>query len=288
MNEEIIKNALIGAVVGLLLLFLFKTPKHKKTKPVGEPTMPEMNKFKYEVPLSPFDRWAVRLALAGAALGVFAAWGQGSIQIGFIIGLSIPFVLIGLVVGFVIDALVKPSSSNKRESFAPKKIPDKELFVGKNHSRIPMLTTPAVRDRDPSSMPSPTKPATFKNIVNKIQLNSADGTVTPIAPHQQHLKTWYESEFGIGQKTSDLYLMHYEIRRQTSPEIGYQVLYSHPRKEGQQVPQFISAEVIDKPMISGNFVKSACPKCNIVCTAELGQSIYFGCHGCKFTWWQKQ
>jgi hypothetical protein len=102
------------------------------------------------------------------------------------------------------------------------------------------------------------------------------------------LKGWYESEFGIGQKTSDLYLMNYEIRRQSTPEAGYQVLYSHPRKEGQQVPRFIPSAEIDKPQILGNQVTSLCPTCNTRCAAQLEQVSYFGCRECKSTWWQKR
>lgn len=113
-------------------------------------------------------------------------------------------------------------------------------------------------------------------VVNKIK----DEVVT--------LKKWYESEFGIGEKTSDLFLMSYEVQRQFRPESGYQVLYSHPRKEGQHIPKFIPAAEIDKPLISGSTVTSLCPSCNARTAAQLDQVSYFRCRECKFTWWQKE
>ena len=121
----------------------------------------------------------------------------------------------------------------------------------------------------------------------------AQRPITPKIVHEPQieipqLKNWYESEFGIGQKTSDLYLMHYEVRRQIVPETGYQVLYSHPRKAGQQVPRFIPSAEIDKPQILGNQVTSLCPTCNTRCAAQLEQVSYFGCRECKSTWWQKR
>jgi hypothetical protein len=102
------------------------------------------------------------------------------------------------------------------------------------------------------------------------------------------LKKWYESEFGIGEKTSDLFLMSYEVRRQFRPDSGYQVLYSHPRKEGQHIPKFIPATEIDKPLISGSTVTSLCPSCNTRAAAKLEEASYFACRKCKLTWWQKR
>jgi hypothetical protein len=114
-----------------------------------------------------------------------------------------------------------------------------------------------------------------------IVINKVQNEVTP-------LKKWYESEFGIGEKTSDLFLMSYEVQRQFRPESGYQVLYSHPRKEGQQIPKFILALEIDKPHISGGTVTSLCPSCNTRAAAKQDEVSYFSCRECKFTWWQRK
>jgi hypothetical protein len=53
------------------------------------------------------DRWAFKLAMGGIAMGIFAALGQGYVEIGFMIGFAIPFALIGGVVGIIIDIFKK-------------------------------------------------------------------------------------------------------------------------------------------------------------------------------------
>lgn len=111
---------------------------------------------------------------------------------------------------------------------------------------------------------------------------------SPSKPAVEPLKTWYESEFGLGQKEGELYLMHFEIERKGPPDAGYKILYTHPRKEGQQIPRFVPEAMVEKLLISGRTVTSSCPKCNARCSGELDQSIYFGCRKCGFTWWQRR
>lgn len=105
---------------------------------------------------------------------------------------------------------------------------------------------------------------------------------------QKKLKTWYESEFGIGQKTSDLYLLQYEIRRQTAPERGIHILFTHPRKAGQQIPRFIPDDEIEQIQISSQLQISSCPECGTECAAKVEVSMFFGCNKCGFTWWQRK
>jgi len=101
-------------------------------------------------------------------------------------------------------------------------------------------------------------------------------------------RAWYKSDYGIGEKQSDLYLMHFEIQRLESPEAGYKILHPHPRKEGQTVPRFVSDTEIEKPTIRGRTFSSSCPRCNTVCSSPNEQNMYFKCSGCQSTWWQKQ
>jgi hypothetical protein len=49
------------------------------------------------------DRWAFRLAMLGFAMGIFAALGQGYLNIAFMIGFGLPFAVILSLIGFVID-----------------------------------------------------------------------------------------------------------------------------------------------------------------------------------------
>jgi hypothetical protein len=78
------KGVLLGALAGLLLTFLFRKPKKEQSE-------------KEE------DRWSVKLALLGVAMGVFTTLGMGYTNIGFMIGFAIPMSLILGCVGLVID-----------------------------------------------------------------------------------------------------------------------------------------------------------------------------------------
>jgi len=49
------------------------------------------------------DRWSVRLAVGGFALGAFFAFIQGGAEVAFMIGFGLPFAVIGGVVGLIVD-----------------------------------------------------------------------------------------------------------------------------------------------------------------------------------------
>lgn len=101
-------------------------------------------------------------------------------------------------------------------------------------------------------------------------------------------RAWYKSDYGIGEKRSDLYFMDFEIKRLESPEAGYKILHPHPRKEGQVVPRFVSDAEIEQPSVRGGTVTSSCPNCNAVCSSPNEQNMYFKCAGCQTSWWQKR
>jgi hypothetical protein len=99
---------------------------------------------------------------------------------------------------------------------------------------------------------------------------------------------WYASDYGIGDKRSDLYLMQFEYERTSSPESGYRVRSTTPRNYGQVIPKFISDRDVDAPSNSGRKVSSACPDCRTRCSSPLEQTMYFKCADCQTSWWQKR
>ena len=99
---------------------------------------------------------------------------------------------------------------------------------------------------------------------------------------------WYASDYGIGDKRSDLYLMQFEYERTSSPESGYRVRSTTPRNYGQVIPKFIADRDVDAPSNSGRKVSSACPDCRTTCSSPLEQTMYFKCAGCHTSWWQKR
>jgi len=100
--DIIIIAGLIGAFGGLLCSFVFLTKKHQadimKNKKNGDEKENVVSK-----PLTLTDRWSFRLAMLGFAMGIFAALGQGYLNIAFMIGFGLPFAVILSLIGFVID-----------------------------------------------------------------------------------------------------------------------------------------------------------------------------------------
>jgi len=101
MNMEIMKGAAIGGVGGLLILFaLLRKKKIKK-----ESTMEQDNLAISSDKKSIFDRWSIRLALFGLALGIFAGLSLKTTNIAFMIGLGLPMALFLGAIGLIIDLI---------------------------------------------------------------------------------------------------------------------------------------------------------------------------------------
>jgi len=102
MNLEIMKGALFGALAGLLITFLFRKPKKVQFQNKEKIMTDEVEVTNSEKkPIT--DRWSVKLALLGVAMGIFTTLGMGYTNIGFMIGFAIPMSLILGCVGLVID-----------------------------------------------------------------------------------------------------------------------------------------------------------------------------------------
>jgi hypothetical protein len=102
--SSILLGVLIGGVFGFVVWWaLFGQSSESKRTQVqlrADPTdlrTPSSNRSHI------MDRWSVRLAIGGLALGAFFAFTKGWATIGFMIGFGLPFSVIGLLVGLVID-----------------------------------------------------------------------------------------------------------------------------------------------------------------------------------------
>lgn len=100
--EIIIIAGLIGAFGGLLCSFVFLTKKHQADIMKNKKNGDEEENVVSE-PLTLTDRWSFRLAMLGFAMGIFAALGQGYLNIAFMIGFGLPFALVLGLIGLVID-----------------------------------------------------------------------------------------------------------------------------------------------------------------------------------------
>lgn len=286
MSIGILEGALIGAVGGLLITALFV--KTKKSKSLSQPTkaiMPSTNDST-QSEKSLFDNWSIRLALVGIGLGIFSAFARGYTQIGFMIGFAIPMSLIGLVIGFVIDLFIKPARATAAPintavvEALPSAQPESKAVQAFRES--PKFVEPIRKEFKEQLAPSMVKVASAGVTTSPEQKTKTDTSVQP------PIARWYKSDYGIGEKRSDLYFMHFEIQRLESPEAGYKILHPHPRKEGQVVPRFVSDTEIEKPVIRGRTVSSACPDCRTTCSSPLEQTMYFKCADCQTSWWQKR
>jgi len=102
MTELIFQGAVLGLIAGACIAVALRKPEasHRKTTRGSAMTEGEQNTQNRK---SLLDRWSVRLSLIGVAMGIFTTFSQGSTQIGFMIGFSIPYVLVLGGVGLVID-----------------------------------------------------------------------------------------------------------------------------------------------------------------------------------------
>ncbi len=100
--EILIIAGIVGAVGGVFCSFLF-FPKNMIDKTVKNSENNEEKDFILNKPVRLIDRWSFRLAMLGFAMGIFAALGQGYLNIAFMIGFGLPFAVILSLIGFVID-----------------------------------------------------------------------------------------------------------------------------------------------------------------------------------------
>lgn len=102
-NLEVIKGALLGAFGGLLITVFVRKSKAEQPKK-EEKTMPkEENIGASKDKKHLLDRWSVKLALLGIALGIFGTLGMGYTKIGFMIGFALPMSIILGITGLIID-----------------------------------------------------------------------------------------------------------------------------------------------------------------------------------------
>jgi len=99
MSGDSISGGVMGAIGALLIIYIFR--RKKKENDVSSEidqnadSQPRRKKF--------FDRWAVKLAALGLALGIFGTLGKGYSSVGYMIGMGIPMaVMLGLI-GLLID-----------------------------------------------------------------------------------------------------------------------------------------------------------------------------------------
>ena len=100
----ILTAVLLGALGGVLCSFTFFSKKTPKVIMKDNNNMdPSDNENGQKMNPTLLDRWAFRLAMLGFAMGIFAALGQGYLNIAFMIGFGLPFAVILSLIGFVID-----------------------------------------------------------------------------------------------------------------------------------------------------------------------------------------
>ncbi len=117
----------------------------------------------------------------------------------------------------------------------------------------------------------------------KSNSNPSKDNVQPIPTSP---RIWYSSQYGIGNKKTDLFLFSHEINRTYYPS-GYKVLHTYIRNEGQPVPAFVSDQEIEKPTIKRSIAESACPSCGTPCSTKADDMAYFICSKCKQNWRQR-
>jgi len=98
---------------------------------------------------------------------------------------------------------------------------------------------------------------------------------------------WYQTENGIGDKMSSIFICTGDLSKVGLPLPGYQITFGETHQYDLRAPHFISAEQIEKPVIQDNKVIISCPKCTQRCRGAKLAHIEMTCPKCSQKWSQR-
>jgi len=97
---------------------------------------------------------------------------------------------------------------------------------------------------------------------------------------------WYQTDDGIGDKLSNIFIKSGDLSKVGLPLPGYQITFGQTYQYDLRAPHFISAEQIEKPIIQDNKVIITCPKCKQRCRGTKFEHIEMTCPKCSQKWAQ--
>jgi hypothetical protein len=118
-----------------------------------------------------------------------------------------------------------------------------------------------------------------------------DNTVTQDIAIQALLKpthstSWYQSELGIGDKLTSIFISNVDLVKVELPLPGYQITFQHSLQYDLRAPNFINREHIEVPLKKDGKVIISCPSCAQRCRGKLFTHLEMTCPKCSQTWVQ--
>ena len=98
---------------------------------------------------------------------------------------------------------------------------------------------------------------------------------------------WYQTEQGIGDKLTNIFIKNGDLSKVGLPLPGYQITFSETYQYDLRAPHFISEEQIEKPIVQDGKVIISCPKCRQRCRGAKFEHIEMTCPKCSQKWTQK-
>ena len=99
--------------------------------------------------------------------------------------------------------------------------------------------------------------------------------------------TWYQTEQGIGDKLSKIFIQTGDLSRVGLPIPGYQITFGESYQYDLRAPTFISSDKIEQPIIQDGKVIVSCPKCGQRCRGTNYDHIEMTCPKCSQKWTQR-
>ena len=101
-----------------------------------------------------------------------------------------------------------------------------------------------------------------------------------------HSTSWYQSELGIGDKLTSIFISNVDLVKVELPLPGYQITFQHSLQYDLRAPNFINREHIEVPFKKDGKVIISCPSCAQRCRGKLFTHLEMTCPKCSQTWVQ--
>jgi len=102
-----------------------------------------------------------------------------------------------------------------------------------------------------------------------------------------HSSSWYQSELGIGDKLTNIFISNLDLVKVELPLPGYQITFQHSLQYDLRAPNFISRDLIETPSKKDGKVIISCPSCTQRCRGKLFTHLEMTCPKCSQTWTQR-
>ncbi len=122
-------------------------------------------------------------------------------------------------------------------------------------------------------------------IDNANRITKDPATLALIKP--SYSGAWYQTDEGIGDKLSNIFIKTGDLSKVGLPMPGYQITFGETYQYDLRAPQFINSELIEKPVIQDNKVIISCPKCKQRCRGTKFAHMEMTCPKCSQKWTQK-